>query len=795
MSKKLLLLFLILLFAVPSSADQKHRRKEKHTRERRLETGVSCINQVYETEDFQDDGGWWTNSSGYGVYYVNEGIDGPYDGTWAQKWGDNGVNVPILYSAVDDIRVEEHNVMSLYVKRGNAIVIRFGMSQPTSGITGLATFTWVSTYWLVSPNPNIDSYGVEDVGNDWYRMWVYIDGESDGTVGDALRPYIYPISTTVSNYYNYIWGCNITQSSAEPCMYQSNGERSRETLVLKRGVPNDFWYTRQFLDDGTPADNVATGNEFEFVDGSPHLPWWGDDMMDLERAWGITTSSDVGIVLIDIEVATPHYDLNANIYKNTNEIPGNGIDDDENGLIDDYEGWDSSSWDKRPYINDIEDDVDQILGDGSQHGTQMASIMGAVGNNENFIGYPDQGDNRQGSVGVLWDVPILAIAGKGVAGKSVPSSKPSLGLFSSTGYFGTEYSQVLEGNFRILSESYLSQPATDGQLAEFLEMILVTGAGNENSTSPQSTIGNSSDNVVVMGAVLSDGTTGNRDQTGVGAEDGSSSFGAVVDFCGYASKESRYYNFGSNGWHTPPIQYAPMFTLGFLGTDYVEPLSWEMNIPFSTSEGVGYGIIPTPGLTSGATAQGAGLLSMIMGLYPDLTIQQYIGMVGRGCITDIYDGRNVDQCADGDCDGDLGVGRISAYRSITLWGAVGDTTLSGDIYVSGDVVFTGTTFINDATFHIAPYDLYQKEIDAATDTLTCQSQYEIDYTGFTSALDSEIVVYVTGNCFIQSGQTVTFQSDALYPNTDDWGGIYTEGAGNIFELGTLNVLNTTKGEF
>lgn len=109
----------------------------------------------------------------------------------------------------------------------------------------------------------------------------------------------------------------------------------------------------------------------------------------------------------------------------------------------------------------------------------------------------------------------------------------------------------------------------------------------------------------------------------------------------------------------------------------------------------------SPYKTSGATAQTAAIAALIMGAYPDLEIDQVVAMIKRGAI-------NIDAENESRFNGMFGAGRLDAYRSLTLWGAVArDTTLSGDVYVSGDVLIASgvtVTVAPGARIHIAPDD-------------------------------------------------------------------------------------------
>ena len=101
--------------------------------------------------------------------------------------------------------------------------------------------------------------------------------------------------------------------------------------------------------------------------------------MDMISAWDITRGTrEVVIAIHDDGMNLDHPDLQANLWTNFDEVAGNGLDDDNNGYIDDVHGWDVLDDDNDPRGDGIEDG----------HGTAVAGAAGAVGNNTTGISGP-----------------------------------------------------------------------------------------------------------------------------------------------------------------------------------------------------------------------------------------------------------------------------------------------------------------------------------------------------------------------------------------------------------------------
>lgn len=145
-------------------------------------------------------------------------------------------------------------------------------------------------------------------------------------------------------------------------------------------TPNDPMFGKLWglVNNGTnePTDEYGRNTRTNGVAGA--------DVSAL-AAWSLNKGSrNVVVAVIDTGVDYNHPDLVNNIWVNRNEVDGNGIDDDKNGYVDDYHGWNAES-----------DHGDPM--DGNDHGTHCSGTIGASHN------------NGVGVAGVMDEVSIMGV--------------------------------------------------------------------------------------------------------------------------------------------------------------------------------------------------------------------------------------------------------------------------------------------------------------------------------------------------------------------------------------------------
>ena len=122
---------------------------------------------------------------------------------------------------------------------------------------------------------------------------------------------------------------------------------------------------------------------------------WGPAKIQAPTAWGVVTgTSDIVIAIVDSGLQLSHEDLAAKVWTNSNEIPGNGLDDDANGKIDDIHGWHFyHAWNGSAF----EAAEDANVQDDFAHGTHVAGIAAASTN------------NAVGIAGLAWGARLMPV--------------------------------------------------------------------------------------------------------------------------------------------------------------------------------------------------------------------------------------------------------------------------------------------------------------------------------------------------------------------------------------------------
>jgi len=193
---------------------------------------------------------------------------------------------------------------------------------------------------------------------------------------------------------------------------------------------------------------------------------WGFQNVFAEEAWcfhgGFTGDDDFKIAVIDSGIQLGHLDLAGNIWHNPGECGGgcttNGVDDDGNGYVDDFFGWD--------FAAEPQDNNPQGSGDDGWHGTHVAGTLGAMGN------------NITGVAGMNWECAIVTL-------RIGPTDNRPAHVADVVAAF--EY--VIANNIKVSNNSYaasgFSQAEYDviKQAGEEIGHIVVAAAGNSTTGS------------------------------------------------------------------------------------------------------------------------------------------------------------------------------------------------------------------------------------------------------------------------------------------------------------------------
>ena len=242
-----------------------------------------------------------------------------------------------------------------------------------------------------------------------------------------------------------------TNLSLEDIVAEYNQSPDVEYAELNYNVsicrtPNDPLFLIQW-----PLNNL--GQMYPESGKFTHPPGTPDADIDAPSAWDVNTGSErIIVAVIDTGVDYNHRDLLGNIWFNTGEIPGNGLDDDGNGHIDDIHGYD--------FINEDSDPKDD-----NGHGTHCAGIIAAEGN------------NGLDTTGLCWNTKIMALKFLGSAGTGNLTNAVRAFYYA------------VENGADVASNSWIGGPYIETvqqaiNYAYSQGVIMVAAAGNGNTTVP-----------------------------------------------------------------------------------------------------------------------------------------------------------------------------------------------------------------------------------------------------------------------------------------------------------------------
>jgi hypothetical protein len=234
--------------------------------------------------------------------------------------------------------------------------------------------------YVTMPAQDIDEYAIRD------QYIVQLNGGIDGAKFFTAYPDMHIMKCLSKNMNIWLIQSNtngvLTKLKTNPSVKVAQYNHGH--VVQRSIIPNDSLFNLQWnmLNTAHPGADISATQAWQL--NHSNLTQLGDTIVIAVIDGGGIDSSSSGPGFTTAGFDTQHPDLN--FFINHHEIPHNGIDDDGNGYIDDYNGW------------NVFTDNDSVYYP-SQHPTHVSGIAGAKGN------------NTIGVAGVTWGAKILPVVG------------------------------------------------------------------------------------------------------------------------------------------------------------------------------------------------------------------------------------------------------------------------------------------------------------------------------------------------------------------------------------------------
>ena len=269
---------------------------------------------------------------------------------------------------------------------------------------------------------------------------VAFNDDANGTLNSQLR-------FTVQEGVDYIVRATSYGTSAT-----GNYTLTTQSITLPEGYNINYGY-------GLVNAAAAVASAVEQDNPFPDVPNvggnnWGNDMINAPEVWNQGyTGQGVVVAVIDTGVDYNHVELSSNIWVNSGEIAGDGIDNDNNGFTDDVRGWDF-----------VQDDNTPLDGDG--HGTHVAGTIAADNIEHNNVNLTGVAYNA-----TIMPVRVLDDNGNGT------NADVAAGIRYAVDNGADVINLSLGGGYSSEMESAL-------QYAAAQNVVVVMAAGNESASQP-----------------------------------------------------------------------------------------------------------------------------------------------------------------------------------------------------------------------------------------------------------------------------------------------------------------------